>query len=123
MSKETFVLDALTPEPSFDNIVVYSEARDVLDAVMKAAMPESEICYYLGWLESQFPGSHMSDLIHWPDVWFGDASLFRDSAGAFKPGCELSNDQILAYAMAKSGRQLSGAPNDVTLPFPMPRAV
>jgi hypothetical protein len=121
VSKETFVREALNPEPSFDKDVVYSEALAVLEAVSTAAVPESEIAYYLDWLEAQFPGSNISDLIYWPDEWFGDASLFRDANGAFKPESELSNDQILAYAMAKSGRNLPGAPKGVSLPFPMPR--
>jgi hypothetical protein len=121
MSKETFVHDALNPEPSFDDHAVYSEAVAVLDAVGNAALTQSEITYYLGWLEEQFPGVNMSDLIYWPDEWFGDASLFRDSNGAFKPDCSLSDDQILGYAMAKSGRKLPGAPKGVALPFPMPR--
>ena len=101
---------------------MYSEARAVLDAVSTAAVPESEIGYYLRWLEAQFSGSNISDLIYWPDAWFGDASLFRDVNGAFKTESELSNDQILGYAMAKSGRKIAGAPNDVVLPFPMPGA-
>src|SRR5439155_21137118 len=67
MSKETFVLDALNPEPSFAKDVVYSEALAVLDAVATATVPASEIAYYLGWLEAQFPGSNMRDLIYWPD--------------------------------------------------------
>jgi hypothetical protein len=120
VSKETFVLEALNPEPKFDKDVAYSEALAVLDAVATAAMPESEIGYYLGWLEAQFPGSNMSDLIYWPDEWFGDACIFRDANGGFKPESELSSDQILGYAMAKSGRELPGAPKDVALPFPLP---
>ncbi len=122
MSKETFVLDALNREPRFDNDVTYSEALAVLDAVRNAAVPESEIQYYLGWLEAQFPGSNMSDLIYWPDEWFGDATLFRYPNGAFKPEAALSNDQILGYAVARSGRKLPGAPGGTTLPFPMPPA-
>jgi hypothetical protein len=120
VSKETFVLDALNPEPSFDKDAVYSEALAVLDAVANAAVPESEINYYLAWLEAQFPESNMSDLIYWPDEWFGNASLFWDANGAFKSESALSNGQILGYAMAKSGRKLPGAPKDVALPFPMP---
>ncbi len=120
VSKEAFVLGALNPKPSFDEDVVYSEALAVLEAVGNAAVPESEIHYYLGWLEAQFPDSKMTNLIYWPDEWFGDASLFRDANGAFKPESSLSNDQILGYAMAKSGRKLPGAPKDVALPFPMP---
>ena len=120
VSKETFVHDALNPEPSFDKDAVYSEALAVLDAVSTAAVPEGEIGYYLGWLEAQFPAANMNDLIYWPDEWFGDASLFRDANGAFKPESELSADQILAYAMAKAVRQLPGAPKNVALPFPIP---
>jgi hypothetical protein len=122
VDKKTFVLDALNPEPSFDQEVVYSEALAVLEAVANAAVPESEIGYYLGWLEAQFPGSNMNNLIYWPDEWFGVVSLFRDANGAFKPESLLSNYQILGYAMAKSGRKLPGAPEDVALPFPMPPA-
>ena len=120
VSQETFVLDALNPEPCFDNEVVYSEALAVLEAVGTAVVPESEIHYYVGWLEAQFPDSNMSDLIYWPDEWFGNAALFRDANGAFRPDSALSNDQILGYAMAQSGRKLPGAPNDSTLPFPLP---
>lgn len=120
VSKESFVHDALNPEPSFDKDLVYSEAVAVLDAVSTAAVSEGEIGYYLGWLEAQFPGANMNDLIYWPDEWFGDASLFRDANGAFKPESELSSDQVLAYAMAKSVRKLPDAPKDVRLPFPMP---
>jgi hypothetical protein len=120
VSKETFVHDALNPEPSFDKDVVYSESLAVLNAVSTAAVSEAEIGYYLGWLEAQFPGANMNNLIYWPDEWFGDASLFRDANGAFKPESEMSADQILAYAMAKSARKLPGAPTDVAMPFPMP---
>jgi hypothetical protein len=122
VSKETFVHDALNPAPSFDKDVVYSEALAVLDTVSAAAVPEGEIGYYLGWLEAQFPGANMNNLIYWPYEWFDDVSLIRDANGAFKPESELSNDQVLAYAMAKSGRKLRGAPKDVALPFPMPGA-
>src|SRR5262249_4353189 len=104
VSKDTFVRDALNPDPSFDKDVVYSEAFAVLEAVATGAVSEAEISYYLGWLEAQFPNSNMSDLIYWPDEWFDDSSLFRDANGAFKPESELSNDQMLVYAMAKSGR-------------------
>lgn len=119
VSKKTFVRDALNPAPSLTKDLRYSEARDVLEALGKAEMSESATIYYLAWLEAQLPGSNISDLIYWPDEWFGDASLFRDEHGAFKSECELSSDQILGYAMAKSGRQLQRAPIDVKLPFPM----
>jgi len=120
IDKETFVLTALNPEPRLDDDLRYSEALAVLEAVTNVAVSESESDYYMNWLEAQFPGSKISDLIYWPDQWFGDASLFRDTNGEFKLEAELSNDQILAYATAKSGRRLPGARDDVVLPFPMP---
>jgi hypothetical protein len=123
MSKETFVQDALNPEPTFDKDALYSDALAVLEEVSIASLPESESTYYLHWLEAQFPGSKISDLIYWPDSWFGDASLFRDANGAFKPESELSNEQILAYAMAKSGRKLPGEPANVSMPFTMPKRI
>lgn len=94
----------------------------MLESLSSADLSEADDQYYLDWLEAQFPGGNTSDLIHWPDEWFGDASLFRNSNGAFKPEAELSSDQILAYAMAKSGRRLPGAPENVSLPFPVPRS-
>ncbi len=122
ISRETFVRTALNPEPSLDKNAVYLEAFAVLEAVSSATIRESEIKYYLGWLDAQFPDARVDDLIYWPDEWFGNASLFRDANGAFKPESELSYDQILAYAMAKSGRELPGAPQHVVLPFPLPGA-
>ena len=121
VDKATFVREALNPPPAFDAAAVYSEALDVLAALLEVEVEESEEGYYLGWLEEQFPGSNLSDLIYWPDQWFEDASLFRDPNGAFKSEVSLSNDQLLAYAMAASGRRLPGAPNNVPLPFPLPK--
>lgn len=120
-SEETFVLDALHPAPCFDNDLVYAEALGVLDAVICADVPEDQTKYYLRWLEAQFPGSNISDLIYWPDEWFGDTSLFRDEGGAFQHDCSLSSEQILGYAMLKSGRRLFGAPDDVSFSFPWPQ--
>ncbi|MBX9678995.1 MAG: hypothetical protein K2X38_09550 [Gemmataceae bacterium] len=121
-SRKTFVLSALNPDPSFDEDAVYSEVRDVLGAISEAKLPESQHQYYLRWLEVQFPGAKVSDLIYWPDEWFDDASLVRHSNGVFKPESELSSDQIVGYLMAKSGRRLVGSPEDVTLPFPVPKS-
>ncbi len=119
--KETFVLSALYPEPAYDEDIQYSELAAVLNAVLHAAVPESEINYYIRWLEVQFPDSNIMDLMYWPDEWFENASLFRDASGEFKPDAALSVDQIIAYSMQKSGRSLRDAPPGVELPFPIPR--
>ena len=121
VDKSTFVREALRPPPSFDAAAVYSEVLDVLTALVEVEVEDGDERYYLGWLEAQFPGCNISALIYWPDHWFDDASLFRDRDGAFKPEALLSNDQVLAYAMAASGRRLPGAPNGIVLPFPVPK--
>jgi hypothetical protein len=120
ISKESFVLDALNPSPAYEQDVRYWEVIDVLDAISVAAIPESEIQYYIGWLEAQFPNSDINNLIYWPDEWFRNASLFRDASGLFKPEASLSYEQIIGYAMAKSGRQLDDAPPNIDLPYPIP---
>jgi len=116
-----FVREALNPQPRFTHDLTYAEAYAVLEYVVDATLREHELDFYLGWLEAQFPNANMCDLIYWPDEWFGDASLFRNADGSFKRESELSFDQILAYAMAKSSRKLIDAPSEVLLPFPMPR--
>ena len=122
MDKEDFVRGALNPKPSLDKELTHAEALAVLGAIANADLPDSENYYYLDWLEAQFPGSNISDLIYWPDEWFGDASLFRDANGAFKPEAELNDEQVLAYAMAKSRRKLADSPKGVAMPFPIPRS-
>lgn len=117
---ETFVREALFPRPALVEDLQYNEAKAVLEAVSKVELNEAESLWFLQWLEAQFPGSGISDLIYWPDEWFKNASLFREPGGAFKPESELSLDQILAYAMRRSSRFLQGTPTDIELPFPMP---
>jgi len=121
ISEETFVREALTPRPMFDVDLHYAEALAVLECVCEASLPETQLAYYLDWLEAQFPQSNVSDLIYWPDEWFQDPALFREPSGAFKPEAELSRDQLLAYAMARSARTLPGAPANVPMPFSLPR--
>lgn len=106
-----FVTGMLLGVPQLVPDLRYSELRDVLEAVVAVALPQPEDGYFLNWLEAQLPGSDISDLIYWPNEWFGDESLLH---------VELTPDQILAYAMARSGRRLPGAPENVTLPHPIP---
>lgn len=121
MDQLQFVREALNPPPTYLEDLKYPEALAVLESITSAELEGSERSYYLIWLEDQFPESNMSDLIYWPDEWFGDPALFRDEGGRFRPEAELSSDQILAYAMAKSGRILADRPISVSLPFPLPK--
>ncbi len=118
VSQKTLVREALNPKPVFDPQVTFAEALAVLAAFNSVS--ESAQAYYLDWLNAQFPGSNMSDLLFWPDEWFGDKSHFRDISGAFKPDANLNKEQIIGYAMAKSGRKLADAP-EISLPFPLPK--
>ncbi|TWT30075.1 hypothetical protein [Blastopirellula retiformator] len=119
--KEQFVLSAWVPEPLLVEDLTYREAADVIEVLTTTGFDEEHQSeYYVSWLETQFPNANICDLVFWPDIWFGDASLFRDENGAFKPDLQLSCDQILAYAMEKSGRKLEDRPRDVSLPLPHP---
>ena len=119
--QEEFVREVLYPRPVFVADLNYAEARAVLESVVRVELKEAETVYFLKWLEAQFPNCNISDLIYWPDEWFGDHSLFREPNGAFKPEAELSLDQILGYAMKRSARELPGTPTDIVLPFPLPK--
>jgi hypothetical protein len=121
VDQETFVRDALNPRPRFVADLQYSEAAAVLESVVLVDVTESESSHFLEWLDVQFPGIGISDLIYWPDQWFDNPLLIRDAQGGFRPEAELSTDQVLGYAMAKSGRALPGAPAGVVLPFPVPK--
>jgi hypothetical protein len=108
---EDFVAEMLMGQPELINDLTYSELRSVLDEVQTAVSSEAELGYYLGWLETNLPGANISDLIYWPNEWFADDAMFH---------VELTADQILAYAMARSGRRIPGAPENVPLPHPIP---
>jgi hypothetical protein len=107
----TFVKEALLPAPHFVDDLTYDELKQVLAAVVAIEVDQAELCYYLWWLEENLPRSTICNLIFHPDHWFND----RD-----KRHVDLTEDQILAYAMRKSGRMVAGAPQHVSLPFPMP---
>ena len=117
---EEFVLGALNSTPTYCTDLKYGEVVSILNSIMTAELAENQTSHYIDWLETQFPNSNISDLIYWPDEWFGDASLFRDEGGAFKPETEFDAHQILGYAMKMSGRYLDDRPVDIELPFPMP---
>lgn len=116
-----FVREALNPRPKMVEDLTYSEAAAVLECLSEAELSSNESSYFLEWLETQFPNTNVCNLVYWPDQWFDDASLIRNANGSFKPEAELSTEQLLGYAMAKSHRMLPGAPPDIELPFPMPQ--
>ena len=121
VSTEEFVKGAILPRPQFVDDVTYEEIKAVLQAVGQVEFTDqADLAYYLEWLETNLPGSNISDLMYWPNQWFQDDSRFLDENGCFKPGNELNDDQVLRYAMLKSGRMVPHSPDDVPLPFPIP---
>jgi hypothetical protein len=111
MEIDDFVAIMLMGVPKLVPDLTYAELRDVLEAQLSATLSEAEVSYYLRWLEVNLPNADISDLLYWPDQWFRDETMLH---------VELSHDQILAYAMAKSGRSISGAPAEVPMPYPIP---
>jgi hypothetical protein len=112
-SLETFVGTMLLGAPAPVPDLTYGELREVVAAVMKAELPEELLNYFIEWLEANLPNANITNLIYWPNHWFGDESLLQ---------VELTPDQILVYAMAKSGRRVPGAPDNVPMPYPIPQS-
>jgi len=111
MEIDEFVGRMLMGIPQLVPDLTYAELRDVLEGQISVSLSEPEINYYLDWLDANLPGANISDLIYWPSEWFKDESLRR---------VEFTPDQILAYAMAKSGRHFPDAPAGVPMPYPIP---
>lgn len=111
VSTETFVGTMLLGAPAFVPDVTYAELREVVAAVSTAELSEAVLHYFVAWLDVNLPNAGTTNLMYWPNEWFNDESLLH---------AELSDDQILAYAMAKSGRCVPGAPAGVPMPYPMP---
>jgi hypothetical protein len=105
------VSEMLLGVPAFVPDLTYPELHSVLDAVVSSKLTEAEDSYYLAWLDVNLPGADVSDLIYWPNEWCNNETLLD---------VELTTDQLLAYAMNKSGRVVSGAPENVDLPYPIP---
>ena len=107
----TFVGEMLLGTPGLVPDLSYPELREVLRSFLDQELSETVESYFLAWLEANLPGAKVSELIYWPNQWFNDESLLN---------AEFTPDQFLAYAMAKSGRQVPGAPANVPMPYPMP---
>jgi hypothetical protein len=109
IDRETFVGEMLLGTPALVPDLTYDELRAILRSMLNAELSEAVDSYFLEWLEAHLPGANVSDLIHWPNQWFGE-----------ELDAELTDEQILAYAMVKSGRRVPGAPSGVPMPYPIP---
>nr|BFD43017.1 hypothetical protein FFPRI1PSEUD_45160 [Pseudomonas sp. FFPRI_1] len=88
----------------------FDEACALLQFIRKCEGKESDIHYALSLLETNFPQANASDLIFWPNHWFGDEALVQ---------VELSTEQIIGYLMQQSSRPLPDAP-PISLPHALP---
>jgi len=111
VSKEEFVRDALSPRPRWIEDLTFEEAREAVAAIMSAEPTREDTCHALRVLDLNLPGGELSDLMYWPNEWFGDEQMLR---------VELTPAQVLEYAMARAGRRLVGSPDDIELPRPAP---
>ena len=80
--------------------LTYQEAVDYLERILDPATEDDFRIYFLNLLDSTFPGAEVSDLIYWPDYWFNDEDMLH---------VELSNETIVQYLMAWTGKRLIGA--------------
>jgi hypothetical protein len=107
---EDFVGAMLLGAPALVPDLTYAELSEVLLAVVRAELSDAVADHFFEWLEVNLPGANVIELIFCTEQWLG--------AGA--AGAELTPDQILAYAMAKSGRHFPDAPTNVPMPYPLP---
>ena len=91
MEHETFVRQVLC-EPAARKIpdITYEELLELVTRVSGAAGAEHELHFWLRLLEANLPDPRLSDLIFWPDEYFGDGGSSR----------ELSPKEILDIALA-----------------------
>jgi hypothetical protein len=111
IQKKDFVRQALVLKPRWIEDLRYKEACDGVRAVISALPTAAQLTHIIAMLDCNLPNSNVSDLIYWPNEWFDDEKMLQ---------VELSAEQVVGYAMARSGRRLEGAPSEIALPFPMP---
>ena len=106
---ETFVREALATKPTRVEDLAFQEAVDIFESLANAEGEEWETSYWLGLLEANFPNSNASDLIYWPDQWFGEPDIE-----------ELTSEQRVEAVMQRARRRLPDAPAAIALPYPVP---
>ncbi|PHM39625.1 hypothetical protein Xmau_02633 [Xenorhabdus mauleonii] len=88
----------------------FDEAMALVNIFSENNEHESDVYYAINLLEENFPDTNISDLIFWPDDWFQNETF----------EAELTSEEILGYAMARSGRFLPDAP-EIELKYPIPQ--
>ncbi|HHH29907.1 MAG TPA: hypothetical protein ENK57_16395 [Polyangiaceae bacterium] len=111
MDTETFVREALLQPVGFVDDLRFEEACAAIAAVSSAKLGQAETGSIINALNNNFPGGLCSDLVFWPDVWFGDKTLLQ---------IELTPEQMIGYLCKRSGRKLADMPDDLELSVPVP---
>lgn len=111
--KETFVRKALQGDPRRFYDLTFLELVDVVRAVVEVECDEAEHDHLLSALDLNLPCASISDLIYWPNHWFGDRS-------ARPAEFELTPELIVRYAVLRSRRSVAGCPDTPPLPYPPP---
>ena len=108
-SAENFLRTAFHQERYVDGLS-FDEACALAGFICQCEGTESDMDYALSLLETNFPEANASDLIFWPNEWFGEPDMLQ---------VDMTAPQIIGYLMGKSSRQLPDAP-PIDLPYPMP---
>jgi hypothetical protein len=77
----TFVKKVLTPKPQKTEDISYDEMLELITRICNADGTEYEIEYWLEFLEVQIENNRLSDLIYYPNHYFGD-NLDRNEMSA-----------------------------------------
>ena len=80
--------------------LTYEEALQHILWIQDPEVEDDMQIYFIGLVDSTFPGADVDDLIFWPNVWFRDEEWEE---------AVMSNKEIVQYLMAWTGKTLVGA--------------
>lgn len=109
-SAQEFTRMAFNLEKFYEDFT-WDELVQIIRLVCTSEGKESDQNFALRLLKQNFEGNP-SDLIFWPNEWFQDPEMLH---------VDLSAEEIAGYLMARSGRQLTDAP-EIELKYPIPAA-
>jgi hypothetical protein len=112
-SQEYFVTTALAPALAWIADLTFDEACQAVDAIVTFKLSDAELGYVLRLLDHNLPNGDVTGFIYSSEACFPDVPRNQ---------LHLTAAHIVGYAMARSGRRLQGAPDDLELPYPPPLA-
>lgn len=100
---ETFVRRVLTPRPQKISDISYDEMLEIITRICHFEGTEHEIDYWIDFLAIQLSNPHLSDLIYYPQQYFGDATAKSD----------MSPKEILDAAITNKPRVIIAPPSKI----------